>query len=111
MNERKEEVRYVGPPAVHFYTLAPTTTPPSEPPIPPKVLSAKIYHSTDMWDSGKPLSGSGDVGNEAVDGEIVGDVVPTDIVEELQVEELPGELVEEEIVESVGETGQDLTKH
>ena len=58
-----------------------------------------------------PFGGIGDVGNEAVNGQIVGDVVPTEIVEKFQVEELPGKPVEEEIVESVGQAGQDLPQH
>ena len=49
----------------------------------------------------QPAVLSGDAGNVAVDGEIVGDVVTTQVVDKLQVEELPGELPEEEVVEGV----------
>ena len=67
--------------------------------------------NTNSLETWQPLGWSGNVSNETVNRQIVGDVGSTHIVEEFQVEELPGKLLEEQIVDSVGQTGQDLTQH
>ena len=72
---------------------------------------AHIVHAINEGQSEGSLAGIGDVGDEAVLSNVVGDIGTTDIIDQLEVEEVPADLGEEPVVDAIGDTGQELTKN